>query len=120
MDIYTYPKRSRLKKSNQELSNYHRQNQKIISHLWTPNAHHIRQINQKDPIAPQDHPKDTISPSYGQTPPKYGSSHGILLCQWDPLPTQKIRENIFQVSPSMQQHRKILNHIRIKSNDDQI
>ena len=43
-----------------------------------PNTHHSRQGGQKDPRAPQDHPKDTLAPSYGQTTPKCGASHGFF------------------------------------------
>ena len=67
----------------------------------TPNTHNERQSNKKDPIAPQDHPKYTLAPTYGQTPPKCGASHGFFLCKWEHFPTHKTKEDIFQFSPSM-------------------
>ena len=78
MAIYTNLKISHTKEPNQKLSDYHWWHQHRRSHIWPPNTHHTRQGNQKDPRAPQDHPKDTLAPSYGQTPPKCGASHGFF------------------------------------------
>ena len=78
------------------------------------------QGNQNYPRAPQDHTKDTLSPSYGQIPPKCGASHGFFLCKWEPFPIHKIKEDRFQVSPIMQQQREIRKHIGIKESEDQI
>ena len=89
-------------------------------HILVVFGHERRQGNQKDTRAPQDHPKDTLSLSYGQTPPKCGASHGFFLCKWEYFPTHRIKEDRFQVSPSMQQQRKILNHIGIKASEYQI
>ena len=111
MDVYKDPKRSRSKESNQAPSNYHRQNHQYRSHICTPNTYHTSQVNQKDPRAPQDHTKNSISPSNGQTPPQCGDIHGFFLCLWDTITTYQIKEDIFQFSPRMQQKREIRNYI---------
>ena len=54
------------------------------------NTHHTRQGNQKDLRSPQDHPKYTLAPSCGQTPPKCGAIHGFFLCKWEHLSTKNI------------------------------
>ena len=120
MDVYTNLKIIRPKEQNQELSNYHRRNQQSISHIWPPNTHHIRQGNQKDPRAPQDHLRDTLSSFHGQTPQKCGASHIFFLFQWETFPTHNIKEYLFHISPSMQQQSKIRNHIGNKASEDQI
>ena len=118
--VYTDLIISHPKESNQELYNYHRQHQQSIRHLCPPNTHNTRQGNQKYPRAPQDHPKDSLIPSNGQTPPQYGASHEFFLCRREPFPTLKIKEDIFQLSPMMQQQRKILNYIWIKASEDHV
>ena len=89
MAVYTNLQRSHPKGPNKKLSGYHRWHQHSRSYLWPPNTHHTRQGNQKEPRAPQDHHKDILAPSYGQTPPKCGASHNFFLCKWKPFPTQK-------------------------------
>ena len=54
---------------------YHRWYQQSRSHLCPPNTYHTRQDNQKDPGSPKDHPKDTLAPYNGQTPPLCGARH---------------------------------------------
>ena len=109
--IYTEPKRIHSKESKQEL---------IRRHIWPPNNHHTRQGNQKYPRAPQDHPKDTLSPFHVKTPPHCGTSHVFFLCQWETFPTHQIKEDRFQFSLIMQQQRKIRNYIWIKASEYQV
>ena len=96
MNVYTNSKRSLPKEPNQEFSNYHRGHPHIRSHLWPLNTHNTRQVDQKFPWAPQDHPKDNLAPSHDQTPPTYRARHGFSIFNGSPFLHTKSRKIYFR------------------------
>ena len=90
--VYTLFKISHPKEPNQELSNYHIQNQQSRSYIWPLNTQHTRQVNHNESRTTQDHPKDTLAPSCGQMSPKCGSIHGFFFVNGRPFVHTKSRK----------------------------
>ena len=84
-----------------------------------PNTHHKGQGNQKDIIAPKDHPKDTLAPSYGQTPPKCGARHGFFFVNGSTFLHTKSRKIDFrsvQACNNREKYENILGLKQVKKN----
>ena len=122
MAVYTNLKRSHSKEPNQKLTDYHQLYQQSRSHIWPTNTHHTIKGNQKNPRAPQNHPRDNLVPSYGQILPKCGASHGFFIVNGIPFLHKKSREIYFRSVQAYNNRRKSetilgLNQVRIKYKD---
>ena len=122
MSVYTNLKIIHPNEPNQKLSDYHRWNHQSRSHLWPPNTHHTRQGNQKEPRSPQYHPKDTLPPSYGQTPPTFWASQGFFFVNGSPFLHKKPGKIYFRSVQACNNRGKsetisVLNKVKTKYKD---